>query len=201
MATVTLARAIYSRASTLLLDDVISAVDAQTSHHIIEHCFRSPLMAGRTIIVATHAVESLAPLASQAVFLHDGRAVWQGTGPDLLGSEHMAHLKTEPSSNSSTRNKSSECGLEKRRNSAVFEVAEFLEVKEALPKTPKQLIIEEQQSKGSIDMNYWLDLLRLNGSASYWIILILLTFGTCLMPVAYRRALEWVSLTRQRDGI
>ena len=156
-------------------------------------------MYGRTVIIATHAVESLAPLAEQAIFLHDGMAVWQGTGPGLLESEHMAHLKTEPSTIATSETKSLGQNIEKRRSSTNLDVEQFFEVKEALPKTPKQLIIEEQQMKGSIDMNHWLDLLRFNGSALYWITLILLTFGTCLMPVAYRRVLELVALTRQRD--
>lgn len=97
---VSLARAVYSRASTILLDDVISAVDAQTSQHILKHCFQSSLMTGRTIIIASHAVESLAPLADKAIFLEDGTAKWQGLGPDLLESECMAHLKTGSSSGS-----------------------------------------------------------------------------------------------------
>jgi ABC-type Na+ transport system ATPase subunit NatA len=93
---VSLARAVYSRASTIVLDDVISAVDAHTSQHIINKCFQSPLMAGRTIIIASHAVEALAPLADQAIYLDEGRVQWQGTGPELLESEHMSHLNRKP---------------------------------------------------------------------------------------------------------
>lgn len=93
-ARVSLARAVYSRASVLLLDDVISAVDAQTSQHIIKHCFSSSLMSDRTVILASHAVESLASLAAHAIYLDDA-CLWQDSGSQLLETEHMAHLKSE----------------------------------------------------------------------------------------------------------
>lgn len=37
-ARVSLARAVYSRASTLLFDDILSAVDAHTAAHIVSQC-------------------------------------------------------------------------------------------------------------------------------------------------------------------
>ncbi|OAX31449.1 hypothetical protein K503DRAFT_860742, partial [Rhizopogon vinicolor AM-OR11-026] len=47
-ARVSLARAVYSRASILLLDDVLSAVDAHTAHHLYYKCIKGELMTGRT---------------------------------------------------------------------------------------------------------------------------------------------------------
>lgn len=51
---VSLARAVYSRAGVLLLDDVLSAVDAHTAHHIYTHCLLGPLLKGRTVLLVSH---------------------------------------------------------------------------------------------------------------------------------------------------
>ncbi|QRW27550.1 ABC transporter transmembrane region [Rhizoctonia solani] len=61
-ARVSLARAIYSKADIIILDDVLSALDVHTSRWIVDHCFRGELVAGRTmIIVVAHFVVSLGP--------------------------------------------------------------------------------------------------------------------------------------------
>jgi len=175
---------VYSRASVLLLDDVISAVDAQTSKHIIQHCFNSELTKNRTIIIASHAVESLAPLAGHAVFLNDGRAVWSGTGAELLDSTHMAHLKTEtaPAAEPTDLDIGEKIALEAGDESA-------FQIKEAVPKTPKQLLIEENRQKGSVSAQHWTELKRFNGKNLFWTALILLLCASVLLPVAERRTL------------
>ncbi|TFK33331.1 hypothetical protein BDQ12DRAFT_700806 [Crucibulum laeve] len=62
-ARITLARAIYSHAKILLLDDVFSALDVHTSKWIITHCFRGKLVKGRTILMVTHNLTLMSPIA------------------------------------------------------------------------------------------------------------------------------------------
>jgi ABC-type multidrug transport system ATPase subunit len=197
---VSLARAVYSRAATLLLDDVISAVDAQTSQHIITHCFRSPLIAGRTVIIASHAVESLAPLAQNALFLDTGTVVWNGAGPELLESEHMTHLRTEVPEvpPTPTRGEAEEPATHERKacvntlnggGSGALGGAQF-EVRKAIAKTPRQLIMENKRAKGTIDLKHWKDLMVFNGGKLFWIGLTAILLASCLLPVAERKTLE-----------
>lgn len=93
---VSLARAVYSRASILLLDDVLSAgklismqimldvspsirkVDAHTAHHLYHECLTGGLMHGRTVILVSHHVQLCAPGASYIVALDNGRVHYQG---------------------------------------------------------------------------------------------------------------------------
>lgn len=56
---VSLARAIYSQASTLLLDDVFAALDTHTTVWVYDQCFRKGLLAGRTVILVTHLPTAL----------------------------------------------------------------------------------------------------------------------------------------------
>jgi ABC-type multidrug transport system ATPase subunit len=198
---VSLARAVYSRASVILLDDVISAVDAQTSKHIIQNCFQSDIMKGRTIIIASHAVESLAPLAHHSIFLDDGRAVWTGSGKELLDSEYMKHLRTgsvavhelDPADQENKAEAPTIAILENddhlHEGEIDKEIKDF-DVKEAVPRTPKQLIAEEERSKGDVDLNHWRDLMTLNGNNMFWAAVAVILILCNLLPVASRRVLE-----------
>ena len=73
-ARVALARAIYSHASILLLDDPISALDQQTAEWIVKRCFTGKLVEGRTIVLVTHRVDLCRGLARQTIEVSHGTA-------------------------------------------------------------------------------------------------------------------------------
>lgn len=54
-ARISLARAIYSSSSLVLLDDPLSAVDAPTANHLFNNAICGPLARNRTIVLVTHA--------------------------------------------------------------------------------------------------------------------------------------------------
>ncbi|KAF8608398.1 hypothetical protein BDV93DRAFT_519443 [Ceratobasidium sp. AG-I] len=79
-ARVSLARAIYSKAHTIILDDVLSALDVHTSRHIVDNCFGGDLVAGRTMLIVTHNVAMVSETADFVVSLSsDGRIASQGS--------------------------------------------------------------------------------------------------------------------------
>jgi ABC-type multidrug transport system fused ATPase/permease subunit len=73
-ARVSLARAVYSKATIVLLDDPLSALDHQTAESIVRKCLAGPLLRGRTTILVTHRTELCLGLADQAVEISNGRA-------------------------------------------------------------------------------------------------------------------------------
>ena len=79
-----LARALYSRASFVLLDDCLSAVDTATARHIFLQAIQGPIMEGRTCIFATHHTQLVFSHAEFVVFLENGRVRCQGTPRDLV---------------------------------------------------------------------------------------------------------------------
>lgn len=70
-ARITLARAIYARTATVLLDDIFSALDTLTSRFIIDNLFKGDLIEGRTVVLITHHTHLAAPIASYMVTLNE----------------------------------------------------------------------------------------------------------------------------------
>ncbi|KAI0066574.1 P-loop containing nucleoside triphosphate hydrolase protein [Artomyces pyxidatus] len=68
-ARVTLARAIYSSAKIILLDDILAALDVHTARWIVEKCFKGYLVRDRTILLVTHNVALASPIADHVVSL------------------------------------------------------------------------------------------------------------------------------------
>lgn len=69
---VALARALYSRAGILILDDVLSAVDAHVGRLMVDQALAGDLSEGRTRILATHHADLCLSKASYVVRLHEG---------------------------------------------------------------------------------------------------------------------------------
>ncbi|KAF8957025.1 multidrug resistance-associated ABC transporter [Flammula alnicola] len=83
-ARITLARAIYSPAEIILLDDVLAALDVHTSSWIVDECFRGDLVKNRTILLVTHNVALASPVADFIVSVGtDGRVKSRGTEMSL----------------------------------------------------------------------------------------------------------------------
>jgi ABC-type multidrug transport system fused ATPase/permease subunit len=73
-ARVALARAVYSTAKTIMLDDPLSALDHQTAEFIVHKLLAGPLMKNRTVILVTHRTELCHGLAKQWVEIVKGKA-------------------------------------------------------------------------------------------------------------------------------
>ncbi|KAJ3315207.1 hypothetical protein HDU76_002250 [Blyttiomyces sp. JEL0837] len=75
---IALARAAYSDAKIVVLDDPLSAVDAPTARHLFEHCIVG-LLANRTRILVTNAVGLAIPRADFLVMIQSGRIATKGS--------------------------------------------------------------------------------------------------------------------------
>lgn len=77
-ARVSLARAAYSNTDIVMLDDVLSAVDAHVGKHILEQCLTRGPLANRTRILATHSLSALSRV-DYIYVLEKGEIAEQGT--------------------------------------------------------------------------------------------------------------------------
>ncbi|KAG2123601.1 hypothetical protein DEU56DRAFT_829341 [Suillus clintonianus] len=81
-------RAIYSSANTLLLDDVLAALDVHTSKWIVDKCFAGDLVKDRTIILVTHNVAMASSIAHFVVSLgSNGRIVSHGSISETIAKD------------------------------------------------------------------------------------------------------------------
>ncbi|RHZ61323.1 putative ABC bile acid transporter [Aspergillus thermomutatus] len=101
---ISLARAVYSRARHLLLDDCLSAVDSHTAKHIFREALRGPLMMDRTCILVTHNVALTVPQADYVIALDNGKISAQGLPDDVASSGVFGedYFKSRPTSRAST---------------------------------------------------------------------------------------------------
>ena len=84
-----LARAAYSGADIILMDDSLSAFDAHVGKAVLENCLLSGPLAGKTRVLVTHALHVL-HMADYIYVMDKGDVVEQGTYQVLfpLGFRH-----------------------------------------------------------------------------------------------------------------
>ncbi|TFK92526.1 multidrug resistance-associated ABC transporter [Polyporus arcularius HHB13444] len=204
-ARVSLARAVYSRASILFLDDVLSAVDAHTAHHLYHECLKGDLMRGRTLILVSHHVQLCASGAKYIVSLDNGRVSYSGGydgfhdsgvlqtlvqsgGADASDDkEEPAVVKVEEifeeSADHATSGEPTEANSE--TSSTVAVTASELDVKPEKKKAPRKLIEEEKRAVGRIGKDIWMAYIKACGGYGYW-----LTFACALGLAAMAPVLE-----------
>ena len=104
---ISLARALYSRARHVLMDDVLSAVDSHTAKWIFDKALMGPLMYNRTCILVTHNATLCLPYADFAVVLDNGRVAVQGPPSEIVTSgklaEDMSKFPSRPASRGASR--------------------------------------------------------------------------------------------------
>ncbi|KAK7205781.1 P-loop containing nucleoside triphosphate hydrolase protein [Myxozyma melibiosi] len=81
---ISLARAVYSSAKHLLLDDCLSAIDAHSALWVYNKCLTGPLMKGRTCILVSHNVSLVVPGADFVVSVGDGQIKFAGSPVQAL---------------------------------------------------------------------------------------------------------------------
>lgn len=98
-ARIALARAVYSQAKLLLLDDPLSALDHQTAERIVRKCFGGSLLEGRTVILVTHRTALCHGIARQLVEISEGRARVLDS-VESIGSSMLSRIESSDSATS-----------------------------------------------------------------------------------------------------
>jgi ABC-type multidrug transport system fused ATPase/permease subunit len=150
-ARVALARAVYSSAKILLLDDPLSALDHQTAEYIADKLLAGPLLAGRTTILVTHRTELCRRIAKQWVELKHGQATIH-----------------EPSAD-----EESKLSLERTQtNESVSEEEAQRRKEQEAAAIPDKFIEDEQRTKGGVKLSvYWRYIKA--GTLRWWFVVVI----------------------------
>ncbi|KAI9282335.1 P-loop containing nucleoside triphosphate hydrolase protein [Sporodiniella umbellata] len=159
-ARVCLARAVYSRAQNVLMDDVLSAVDAHTAKHLYERCLMGPLMMGRTRILITHHVRLCSKGADYVVHLDYNVA---GTPNGL---RELGYLEAE------------EEDVEEEEAEEEKTIEETLPAGKQDEKKPRTLVEEESRASGMVKIRLYKMYIKLVGNPFFWLFMALLIFGS-----------------------
>ncbi|OCF40975.1 ATP-binding cassette transporter [Kwoniella heveanensis CBS 569] len=214
-ARIALARAIYSPAKTIILDDVLSAVDAQTARHLYDNVLQGSLTQGRTVIMVTHQVNLVAPAAKLVVMLEDGQVIGAGSPGELASSgildlhendsdKGKADSASQTASTSTTLTPISgedliEATLDAPEDSDALEVQKQVDADKAAETTEevklaKQLVAAETSGQGMVGLStYWL-YFKSMGGVLFWFVVISAFLGSQILQVANNAWIkEWAN--------
>ncbi|KAK7459859.1 hypothetical protein CaCOL14_009182 [Colletotrichum acutatum] len=169
----TLARAIYSRAGILVLDDIFSAVDAHVGRHIYEKCLTGDLCQGRTRILVTHHVALCEPRTKFIVELGDGTVQHSGFLSELTEDGTLQMIKShEQTSQEIADEEATAVNSEEASDVEIPEVAELNGDGGILKKVPSKaaraFVEDEAREKGSIKKHVYAAYLSQSGGLPWW---------------------------------
>ncbi|KAF7731738.1 hypothetical protein EC973_008252 [Apophysomyces ossiformis] len=178
-ARVALARAVYSRAKTVLMDDVLSAVDgllAHTAKHLFEKCFTGSLMRHRTRILVTHHVKLCIGGSAYVVHLSEGCVDIAGPPSELQNSESLASLIGNE--------RTSENQLDDKDMVSQIAVHSHNGENTSIKTSPRVLVEEEERSTGGVTGKVYRTYLRMVGGFLFWSLMAFLVFGCRGLEIA-----------------
>ncbi|XP_055282538.1 ATP-binding cassette sub-family C member 4 isoform X2 [Moschus berezovskii] len=196
-ARVNLARAVYQDADIYLLDDPLSAVDAEVSRHLFELCICQALHEKIRILV-THQLQYL-KAASQILILKDGKMVQKGTYTEFLksGIDFGSLLKKE----NEEAEPSPVPGTPTLRNRTFSESSVWSQqssrpsLKEATPEGQdteniQVTLTEETRSEGKVGFKAYKNYFT---AGAHWFIIVFLILVNLATQVAYVLQDWWLS--------
>lgn len=193
-ARVNLARAVYQDADIYLLDDPLSAVDAEVGRHLFEQCICGVLK-NKPRILVTHQLQYL-KAADEILVLKEGHMVAKGTYEELQqsGVDFTSLLKAEeeeeqlqqPPSEGHARSRTLSENSVRSQTSSVHSVKDG----DNLPAEQVQTVPEEIRADGNISAKLYLKYLRAGANVLLLVVVMLINL---LAQVAYVMQDWWLA--------
>uniref|UniRef100_A0A3B3HI51 Cystic fibrosis transmembrane conductance regulator n=1 Tax=Oryzias latipes TaxID=8090 RepID=A0A3B3HI51_ORYLA len=193
-ARVNLARAVYQEADVYLLDDPLSAVDAEVGRHLFEKCICGVLKKKPRVLV-THQLQYLTE-ADQILILKEGHMVAKGTYTELLQSGlDFASLLKKEEEEEEQQLLPKDFSIRERslsQISALSQTSSVQSVKDGdqLPAETVQMVPEESRGQGTIGIKLYLKYLRAGANVAVLLFVILLNI---LAQVSYIMQDWWLA--------
>jgi ABC-type multidrug transport system fused ATPase/permease subunit len=168
---VTFARALYSRAGILVLDDIFSAVDAHVGRYIFEKGLTGELGVGRTRILVTHHVALCKSKTKYIVELGDGTVENAGL---------VQELEAEGTLQKIISHEAKEAGIQEDEDPTAVNSEESFNGDAIEPplqkidsKAPRKFVEDEKREVGRVKTGIYVDYLRSSGGIPFWALALL----------------------------
>lgn len=172
-ARINLARCLYSRARTVYMDDILSAVDAHTSHFIVQECLAGGLLKGRTVVLVTHHVGLCLPVADFVISLSNGYVDQACPASEVKLSVIAAQLP-EIEEESETEEQPLEKALSKPKK----------QDEEQQHAVARNVYTVEKMAVGQVDSSHYLLVFAAAGGFWFWLLLAILYGGARSLDIA-----------------
>lgn len=207
---ISLARAAYSPSTaTFLLDDPLSAVDADAGRHILLHLLKGPLMKGKLVLLVTHQLHILGDIFKDSerpgmvIVMKNGAIAEQGTMYDLLKDNdgsgggifcRMMKSVSHTPNPSTTTNASSAVGTEKIGDSTTESKQNGgLSLSPRSPTaTSKKITSIEERRVGAVSMKVYYSYMKASGGLTFVFFSIGFVF---LMQLLRTVTDQWINTT------
>ncbi|KAG2173089.1 hypothetical protein INT43_004462 [Umbelopsis isabellina] len=176
-ARVALARAVYSRAQHLLMDDVLSAVDAYTAKHIYYKCIMGPLMRNRTRLLVTHHVGLCLEGAIQVIIMDNGKIKAVG---------HPGEMRNDVLLSGILNQENQEFDNTPSQEKWVNHIAQTNDNNSSLSSItlkPKVLVPVEKRASGYVKSKLYVKYLKAMGGLTLWSLLVFAFISTRGMKI------------------
>ncbi|KAE8555903.1 hypothetical protein EYB25_000601 [Talaromyces marneffei] len=177
---VTFARALYSRAGILILDDIFSAVDAHVGRFLFEKGLTGELGVGRTRILVTHHVALVKSKTKYVVELGHGTVENSGLVDDLEEAGTLDRIVSHQETQEEIQEDEGPTAVnsEESSDSETMEQLKKVNSKQA----PKKFVEDEAREHGRVKGAVYKAYLKAAGGVPYWT-LVLISFLTmqCIM--------------------
>ena len=161
---VSLARAVYSDPDIYLLDDPISALDANIGKKIMNDLIIQYLN-GKTRIIVTHALQYLQYM-DRIIYMKNGRIEWTGSFQEILNQEFFISMKKLSKLNESKKEtKNKERKMSDGKEKVSLSGNEIVKITK-----------EEDEEIGSVKMGVYLNYSKYLGGTFYLLAIFLLGF-------------------------
>ncbi|EDQ90078.1 uncharacterized protein MONBRDRAFT_82, partial [Monosiga brevicollis MX1] len=195
---VSLARAVYSDCDIYLLDDPLSAVDANVGRHIFEKCLRGSLR-GKTVVFVTHQLQFL-PQCDRVIYMEGGRVAQDGTYAELIAEGAGAKRERRSTLGQLVRNlveerqQNGKVGSDAPSIKTIAEAEDTKSTKEE-PSEPKkdgqQLVQAELREKGAVNLSTYSKYARASGGMAVAIFVLFLFILAVALKNASDIFLSW----------
>ncbi|OAT06162.1 ABC bile acid transporter [Blastomyces gilchristii SLH14081] len=200
---ISFARALYSRAGILIMDDLFSALDAHTGRHLHVHALTGELGRGRTRILVTHHVALCLGETDYSVYLQNDTVGHAGTVDELRRTGELTEILADKANEAARQSDEveenidglgeGEDGLHKvlSRGPQAHTNAVTSDAAVKSNKVPAKFQQDEWRETGSVKVAHYKTYFQSGGNIWYWLFVAFAFLAYIIMTVGRS---WWISI-------